>query len=873
MTKLALLDGHSLAYRAFYALPPDLATPSGQITNAVFGFTSMLIKLLDEERPDAMAVAWDRKEPTFRTERYPEYKATRTSAPEIFRSQIPLISDVLEAMEIPQIGVAGFEADDIIATLAKQGRHLGYDVVVVTGDRDAFQLSADDLTILYTRRGITDTVHATPAWIEKRYGIPPERYVEYAALRGDASDNLPGVPGVGEKTAAKLIVRYDSLEALYDDLEAQTPKLAENLSAARDQVFLNRELMTMIEDVPTGDVDPNSLIIRPFDRDTVRALFDELAFTTLWRRLEELGGVEQADRELLDVEVITATTDERASTAAASEPAAIEAVWRNDDLVGVVCSGAPAIFVPLERAAALFGASGEHLSVAGHDLKPLVRALLEAEIEPPRIAFDTMIAAYVINPAQRAPSLEDLARRELGVDVGEVGREDGAGTQPSFSFEEHLLDLDMSARRAVAVERLVEPLSVQLAARGGLDLFNEIEIPLIAILADMEHTGIGLDQDFLDDYGSDLSRRIEDLQASICQHAGRPFNINSTQQLRSVLFDELGLPVVKKTPKGVPSTDASVLEKLADHHEIVAELLTFRELDKLRSTYVESLLKLVDADGRIRGRFNQTGAATGRLSMERPNLQNIPVRSEEGRAIRRAFVAAQGSSFLVADYSQIELRILAHMSGDPGMIDAFEHDIDVHAATAARVNGVGLDDVTDAMRRTSKMINFGLLYGMEAYGLAQRLDISRDEAQGHIDVYFEQFPEVRAYMSGIVEEARHTGYTTTILGRRRYLPELNSENSRDRQMGERMALNAPIQGSAADIIKKAMIELERELRSSASHAQMLLQIHDELVLEVPDEELETVTDLTLGTMQDVATLRVPLKVSHSVGRTLADAAH
>ncbi len=873
MTKLVLLDGHSLAYRAFYALPPDLATPSGQITNAVFGFTSMLIKLLAEEQPDALAVAWDRKEPTFRTQRYPEYKATRTSAPDIFRSQIPLISDVLEAMEIPQVSLAGYEADDIIATLARQGRELGYDVVVVTGDRDAFQLSADDITILYTRRGITDSVHATPAWIEERYGIPPKRYVEYAALRGDPSDNLPGVPGVGEKTAAKLICAYESLEALYADVESQTPKLQANLTTARDQVFLNRELMTMIDDVPTGEVDADSVVIRPFDREAVRSLFDELAFAGLWRRLEELGGVEQADHDLLDVDVITATTDAQAAALAESSPVAIEAVWQDDELVGVVCAGSPSVFVPLERVQALMGASNGSIDVAGHDLKAFLRCLLEADIEPPRVVFDTMIAAYVINPAQRAPSLEDLAHREIGIDVSAASSQTETGSQPSFSFEEPSLDLETSARRAIAIEQLIQPLSDQLEARGGLDLFDEIEVPLISILADMEYAGIGLDTDFLRAYETELSRKIADLECSIHSSAGRVFNINSTQQLRSVLFDELGLPVVKKTPKGVPSTDASVLEKLADRHEIVTDLLTFRELDKLRSTYVEALLKLVDPDGRVRGRFNQTGAATGRLSMERPNLQNIPVRSEEGRSIRRAFVAEQGSVFLVADYSQIELRILAHMSGDAGMIDAFEQNVDVHAATASRVNKVPLDDVTDAMRRTSKMINFGLLYGMEAYGLAQRLNISREEAQEHIDGYFRQFPDVRAYMSSIVDEARNTGYTTTILGRRRYLPELNSQSTRDRQMGERMALNAPIQGSAADVIKKAMIDLDAGLRKAGYGAQILLQIHDELVLEVPDRELEEVTDLTLSTMQSVAELRVPLKVSYATGRTLADVAH
>jgi DNA polymerase-1 len=839
----------------------------------VFGFTSMLIKLLDDERPDAIAVAWDRREPTFRKELYPEYKATRTSAPDIFRSQIPLIEEVLGAMEIPQVSVAGFEADDIIATLAKQGRGLGYDVMVVTGDRDSFQLAADDLTILYTLRGISDTVHATPQWLKGKYGVTPDRYVEYAALRGDTSDNLPGVPGVGEKTAAKLINAYDSLEALYEDLDSQTPKLRENLEAAREQVFLNRTMMTMLDDVPTGDIDPDALVIEPFNRDVVRSLFDELAFAGLWKRLEDLGGVGESESDQMDVDVITATSVAGAEEAFAGTTVAVEGVWAGDELTGVVCGGTPAVFVPLELVSEVLERDSGPVHIIGHATKPLLVALLEAEIRLPTVDFDTMIAAYVINPAQRAPSLEDLAFKELGIDVAGDTDQSDATSQGAFTFDDPSLDLDGPARRAVAVAMLVDPLEEQLEARGGGELFSEIEVPLIAILAGMEHAGVGLDTAFLAEFRIDLNERIAKLQVAIHEHAGRPFNINSTLQLRSVLFDELGLPVSKKTPKGAPSTDASVLEKLASQHEIVADLLKFRELDKLRSTYVDSLLNLVDDDGRVRGRFNQTGAATGRLSMERPNLQNIPARTEEGRAIRQAFIAEPGSTFLVADYSQIELRILAHLSLDPGLIEAFENDIDIHAATAARVNSVPLEDVTDAMRRTSKMINFGLLYGMEAYGLAQRLDISRTEAQQHIDAYFNQFPDVQAFMSGIVDEARNTGFTTTILGRRRYLPELNSRSTRDRQMGERMALNAPIQGSAADIIKKAMIDLDTELSTARYAARVLLQIHDELVLEVPEDELEAVTDLTIATMQSVATLRVPLKVSYGIGPTLAEAGH
>ncbi|MCZ7532992.1 MAG: DNA polymerase I [Acidimicrobiia bacterium] len=887
MKELALLDGHSLAYRAFYALPPDLATPSGQVTNAVFGFTSMLIKLLDEESPDAIAVAWDRKEKTFRSERYPDYKATRETAPDIFRSQVPLIKEVLDALKIPQVSVAGYEADDVIATLTKRGREYGYAVMVVTGDRDAFQLSSDDTTVLYTRRGISDTVQATPAWIEERYGIDAGRYVEYAALRGDTSDNLPGVPGVGEKTAARLINAYPSLEDLYEHLDDQSPKLRENLANARDQVFLNRELMTMIDDVPMDDLNPTDLDLEPFDRDVVRTLFDDLAFRTLWQRLEELGGVTVSERLVAEVDVVTATSVEAARSLASDAALAIDPVWEGSDLAGFVVAGAKTTYVPLDMSEGLLTiladdidqspdpgiGPGATAGIVGHDVKPFLVALIEAELPLPRPVFDTMLAAHVINPAQRAPSLEDLAYRELGVAVTEVGLSNGSGAQGAFSFDEASLDVETPARRASAIAELVDPLTAQMDARGGLDLYRDVELPLVAILAHMEAAGVGLDVGFLTAFGEDLAERIGILEGEIHELAGSSFNVNSTLQLRKILFERLGLPVIKKTPKGAPSTDATVLEKLADQHEIVSKLLEFRELDKLRSTYVESLLKLVDEDGRIRGRFNQMGAATGRLSMEQPNLQNIPARSEEGRAIRKAFVAAPGSVFLVADYSQIELRILAHLSEDPGLVEAFANDVDIHAATAARVNGIDLSEVTEEMRRTSKMINFGLLYGMEAYGLGQRLNIDRDEAQHHIDEYFVQFPDVKAFMSGIVDAARESGYTTTILGRRRYLPELNSRSARDRQMGERMALNAPIQGSAADVIKKAMIDLDRELRASGSAAEMLLQIHDELVLEVPSDEIKAVTELTVTTMEHVTELKVPLKVSFGVGDTLADATH
>ncbi len=873
--KIALLDGHSLAYRAFYALPSDLATPAGQVTNAVFGFTSMLIKLLTEQHPDAVVVAWDMPGPTFRTEAFPDYKAQREAAPDLFRDQVPLIREVLDALGIPQIGVEGVEADDVIATLAAEARRRGWDVLVVTGDRDAFQLIEPGVTVLYTRRGISDTVEATAEWLVERYGVTPERYVDYAALRGDTSDNLPGVPGVGEKTAARLIRDYGDLEGIYEHLDEMTPKLRENLEKAEEQVFLNRELMRLRRDVELPALDLDALRLGDFDKDAVKEVFDALAFRNLWDRLAEYGGFATTEADTIDTDVVAAGDEADVAGLAAGGTPAVEPVWDADALAGLVIAAGDGrtAYVTSERLAPFLDAlARDGGGMVLHDAKPVVRALFEMGLDAP-LTFDTALAAYVVNPAQRAPDLDELAYRELGLTVGPAVDDGGVDDQGAFDFTGSGPDLDGAARRAIAAGRLVEPLTERLVARGGRELYDEIELPLVPVLARMEVAGIGVDRTYLEMLGKDLRDRLGALESEIYEAAGGPFNVNSTLQLRELLFDRLGLPVVKKTPKGAPSTDASVLEKLEDRHPVVAAILRYRELEKLRSTYVDALVKLVEPDGRVRGRFNQMAASTGRLSQEQPNLQNIPIRTEEGRAIRRAFVAADGTTFLVADYSQIELRILAHLSGDPGLVEAFANDLDIHTATAARVDGVDVRAVTADQRRRAKMINFGLLYGMEAYGLAQRLGIERDEAQAHIDAYFSQFPRVKEFMDGIVDHARTTGYTTTILGRRRYLPELSSSRFRDRQMGERMALNAPIQGSAADIIKKAMIDLDGELRRRRLGAEMLLQIHDELVLEVPVDELDEVTELTRRLMEQVVELRVPLRVEMGTGPTLADCTH
>jgi DNA polymerase I len=871
MPTLALIDGHSLAYRAFFALPSDLSTAAGQVTNAVYGFTSMLIKLLGDERPDAVAVAWDTPAITFRKERFDEYKAQRDAAPDLFRSQLPLIREIADALGIRQFEAPGWEADDIIATLTRRAADAGWEVLIVTGDRDAFQLIEGPVRVYYTRRGISDVLIADATYVEERFGIRPDRYADYAALRGDASDNLPGVPGVGEKTAAKLVAAYGSLDGIYEHLDEQTPKLRENLEATREQVFLNRDLIRLVDDVDVP-VDIEALRLQPWDPQEVRPVFDGLEFASLWERLRDLGGGGvAAPGEMLEVEVRTADGD----SVTPDGLLAVEGVWDEGDLVGfAVAAGDDALFVPFDRAAGLTALLADpEVPKAMHDAKTTLRALLDAGLDLQGLEFDSALAAYVVDPARGTPDLSDLTGRVLGVEIDPEVVAGGGGTQATLDFDGRGPDISAAGRRAVAVARLVEPLGRQVDARGGRPLLDSVEFPLVRVLARMEHAGIAVDRGYLEELGESLRDRLATLEAQIFRAAGQPFNVNSTLQLREVLYDRLGLPVLKKTPKGQPSTDASVLQKLTAEHPVVEHLLHFRELEKLRSTYVDGLLPLIAEDGRIHCVFNQTGAATGRISSERPNMQNIPVRSEEGRTIRKAFVAGEGAVFVVADYSQIELRILAHLSGDEGLVGAFAAGEDIHTATAARVFGVDLASVDPDLRRRAKVINFGLLYGMEAFGLAQRLEIATEEAKEHMEAYFSQFPAVKEYMSGIVGQARNTGYTETILGRRRYLPELTSDNFRERQAGERMALNAPIQGSAADIIKKAMVDLDAEMEADAVPAAMVLQVHDELVVEAAEEAADAIADRVRRVMEGIVDLRVPLRVDVGIGRSLAEAKH
>jgi DNA polymerase-1 len=896
MSTLMLIDGNSLAYRAFFALPTDLATASGQVTNAVFGFTSMLVNLVRDHAPDHLAVAFDRPEPTFRHEAVDTYKANRTAAPDILRQQLGLVRQVVEVLHVPIVELPGYEADDLIATLATQARDRGDDVLVVTGDRDSYQLVEDPhVKVLYNRRGVSDYALYDEAGILERTGVRPVDYVQYAALRGDPSDNLPGVPGVGEKTAAKLITTYGGLDGIFEHLDAQTPKLRQNLGEHEQQVRVNATIMQLLRDVPI-DIDVEDLVFGTYDLDEVRKLFDFLEFRTLYDRLLEAlavvtgdeapvassSGLDVVEAERTDLDSPAQAVAAISSVASGTGPLGVAVAWEGtegrspmrglaivtDAAVGEVAWLPGAVVADAEvreALAALFATGGRPL--VAHGAKAMMRGLELLDVDVRTLWLDTMIAAYLLDPAEARYALDELLERYAAAqlpDAGSVpdGQLDlgGDGVDPA----------QVAARHALAVDRLAQPLVDALDARGLRRLNDDVEIPLVRVLALMEAVGVGVDVVELRRLADELTAEVERLRTEIWADAEEEFNVNSTVKLREILFDRIGLTPQKKTKTGY-STDAASLEKLKGQHPIIEHLLAYREVEKLRSTYGEALLAEVAPDGRIHATFNQTVARTGRLSSDAPNLHNIPVRSEVGRTFRKAFVPAPGYRFLVADYNQIELRCIAHLAEDPGLITAFESRQDIHTETAARVFGVEPGEVTLEQRSKAKMVSYGLAYGMEAYGLGQRLSIPTSEAQTILDAYFQAFPAVRDYMDRTVAEARERGYTETLFGRRRQIPELASTNRGIRMAGERQAMNAGIQGLAADIFKVALVRLDRALDEAGSDSRLILQVHDEVILEVPPEELGRATDLVLEAMSSAFELRVPLEVNLSIGDSWADA--
>ncbi|MBA2608869.1 MAG: DNA polymerase I, partial [Actinobacteria bacterium] len=829
-----------------------------------------------------------------------DYKAGREAAPDILRQQMGLVRQVIETLKIPMLEIVGFEADDVLATLATQGRDRGDDIIIVTGDRDAYQLVEDPhIRVLYNKRGVSDYALYDEAGIVTRTGVHPTVYPEYAALRGDPSDNLPGVPGVGEKTAAKLINQYGGLDGIYEHLAELTPKLRENLATHKDKVRANAEVIPLIRDVDLDTIDPADIVWGGWDEAEVRDLFSFLEFRTLVDRLFDAFGADGrgtvaaqnikpvsaapvADSINVTVTDLSAAADVVAFAQALTCVAVIGA-WEGrpgrSPLTGLAVCGPDATdaasWIPAallndaKVVAALNDLFSKPNAVTAADAKTLMRSLLPLGLDIPGLALDAEIAAYLVDPAQSGYDLNELVLRYLGITLDAEGAASSQGqlllddTAPSA--------VNVAGTRAVALARLIEPLSGALEARGLSKLYDEIERPLVRVLARMEVAGIAVDRDWLHDLTTSLTKQVGELETEIHELAGGPFKVNSTPQLREVLFEKLALNPSKRTKTGF-STDAASLEKLIDEHPIIAKLLRWREVEKLRNTYGETLAAEIADDGRIHASFNQTVARTGRLSSETPNLHNIPVRSDEGRQFRRAFVPAKGCRLLVADYNQIELRVIAHLSGDPGLTSAFANGDDIHAITAARIYNVEPGDVTVAQRSKSKMVSYGLAYGMESYGLAQRLGIPVDEASVILNAYFVAFPAVKAYMDDSVKEARDRGYTETLFGRRRPIPELSSPNFRIRQAGERQAMNAGIQGLAADIFKVALVALDQELETQGLiSSRIVLQVHDEIVLEVPKKEEKAAEAATLKAMQDAAALDVPLEVNLGWGDTWADA--
>lgn len=875
MDKLIVIDGNSIAFRAFYALPL-LSNSSGLHTNAVYGFTTMLLKLIEEEKPTHFMVAFDAGKVTFRHEGYKDYKGGRAKTPPELSEQFPLIKELLQAFSIPQFELEGYEADDIIGTLTKLADEQQKQVLVVTGDKDMLQLASDHVTILLTRKGISEVDRFDPEEIRERYGLEPLQIIDMKGLMGDASDNIPGIPGVGEKTALKLLHQYSSVEQLLDRADELTGKLKERVTTHAEDARMSKELATIYRAVPM-ESDWEQLVFPGFNPEQIVPVLRKLEFKSLLDRLDLSLSAPASDDETEEFEYIIVTEAELPSLSerlAGINSFHLEVIGENPhtgQIIGLALDAKDTCYyVPFEVLQSEAAEPVRHWLAdvealkQTYDLHKAEVALAWHGIELKGVRFDVLLAAYLLDPTEANHTLNGLTSA-YGLPVI-AADEDVFGKGAKFRIPEPDIVGGHLARKAAAIERLVPHQQRDLEKSEMNSLCYELELPLAQVLAAMEKQGIAVDTEALKQYGVDLNAQIDQLMQQIYEHAGQQFNINSTKQLGEILFDQLGLPVIKKTKTGY-STDAEVLDKLAPYHPIVTDLLQYRQLAKLQSTYVEGLLKEVRAEtGKVHTYYRQTIAATGRLSSQFPNLQNIPIRLEEGRKIRKVFVPSEsGWYILAADYSQIELRVLAHISGDERLKEAFIHNMDIHTKTAMDVFGVSEDAVTSDMRRQAKAVNFGIVYGISDYGLSQNLNITRKEAAQFIEQYFAVFPGVRTYMDEIVQSARKNGYVTTLLERRRYLPEITASNFNLRSFAERTAMNTPIQGTAADIIKLAMVQMAERLERDKLRSRMLLQVHDELVFEVPEEELETMRHLVPDVMEQAIELSVPLRADVSYG--------
>lgn len=852
-----------MAFRAFFALPVDnFVTANGVHTNAIYGFLSMLVRLIQAEEPTHLAVAFDESGGTFRTEEYADYKATRDETPEPFKPQVPLICEALDAMGVLWLSKENYEADDILATLAHEGAEEGMDVLVVSGDRDSLQFVNERVTVLYPVKGVSELARMTPDAVEAKYGVSPQRYPELAALVGETSDNLPGVPGVGPKTAAKWLAKYDGLDNLIAQVDDVPGKAGQSLRDHLDSVIRNRKLNHLLTDLelPVG---PGDLERGTGDRAAVAELFNTLEFNQLRDRVSAVMGESDEPAATAAVER-TVIDDGDAWLGAVSHPVAVDVEGNDGDAwtVSVSDAGSVVAFDLTEEPGALVDFLASDRPKIMHDAKAASHRLAARGLALSGVVFDTQLAAYIAMPGQRSYALGDLVSRFLGYELQEGG--------------DTLLDLgsEASQGRAQAVYDLSAPLAATLDERSSAHLLTDLELPVQRSLIEMEQVGIAVDREFLESLEGEFAGRVRDAQEEAWRIIDREVNLSSPKQLQEVLFEDLKMPKTKKTKTGY-TTDAEALRDLFAQtaHPFLEQLLIHRDQNKLRQT-VETLRKFIRDDGRIHTTFAQTVAATGRLSSLDPNLQNIPARTEEGLRIREGFVVGEGyENLMTADYSQIEMRIMAHLSGDDGLIEAFREGEDLHRYVGSRVFGVATDEVTGEMRAKVKAMSYGLAYGLSAYGLSRQLNIDVTEARALMEDYYERFGGVRTYLTSVVEQARRTGYTETIMGRRRYLPDLNSDSRQRRDIAERIALNAPIQGSAADIIKVAMIRLDEVIAERELESRVLLQVHDELVLEVAPGEQEAITEAVRDAMGSAAELSVPLEVGIGVGQNWRSAAH
>ncbi|CAK6476693.1 DNA polymerase I [Peribacillus frigoritolerans] len=870
--KLVLIDGNSIAYRAFFALPL-LNNDKGVHTNSVYGFTMMLNRILEEEKPTHILVAFDAGKTTFRHASFKEYKGGRQKTPPELSEQFPFIRELLDCFQIKRYELENYEADDIIGTLSLQAEKDGFEVKVISGDKDLTQLSSPSTTVSITKKGITEIEEYTPKHIHEKYGLSPLQIIDLKGLMGDASDNIPGIPGVGEKTALKLLHQFETVENLLQSIdEVSGQKLKEKIEEHKDLALLSKELATITREAPL-EVSVNETEYTGMDQDRVISFYKELGFSTL---LDKLDVTESAPLEQEKIEVHTAEmTEGMFADESALYVEILEDNYHRADIIGIAISNEQGHFYfngedALSSDAFKSWAGDETKKKTVFDAKCTVVALRHRGVEIKGIDFDVFLASYILDPAESVDEVAEITKTQgtIRLETDDVFYGKGAKRKipEEAELREHI------ARKSKAIFSLKEPMIDKLQEFEQYHLFTELELPLSIILANMEWQGIKVDIGRLKNMGQELAIRLRNIEARIFELAGEAFNINSPKQLGAILFEKLELPVMKKTKTGY-STSADVLEKLESKHDIVKEILLYRQLGKLQSTYIEGLLKVVNGKtDKVHTRFNQALTQTGRLSSTDPNLQNIPIRLEEGRKIRQAFIPSEKDWIIfAADYSQIELRVLAHIANDSGLVEAFQAGMDIHTRTAMDVFHVSADQVTSNMRRHAKAVNFGIVYGISDYGLSQSLGITRKEAGEFIEKYLRSFPGVQEYMEESIHEARQKGYSTTLMQRRRYIPEITSRNFNIRSFAERTAMNTPIQGSAADIIKLAMINMNKRLKREGLKTRMLLQVHDELIFETPPEELEILKVIVPEEMENAIELNVPLKVDYAFGPTWFDA--